>query len=213
MKRHEHEDLLAAHGAALIAQAVATTSAPLTLRSRLRAQGLARAAAARPRRRLRLAPAIAAATAAAAAAAALFLPGGAPGAPSISQAAALGTRPATAPARIAAGDPTRIALRVEGTSFPAWKRFGWTPTGTRTDSLHGRRAATVFYAAPDGTRVSYTIVAGKTLAGTPSWEHAVRTEHRDGRWIVTWERDGKTCVLTAPDRFAVQRLELRAAGS
>ena len=90
---------------------------------------------------------------------------------------------------------------------------GWTPTGTRTDSLHGRRAATVFYAAPDGTRVAYTIVGGKTLAGTPSWEHAVRTEHRDGRWIVTWERDGKTCVLTAPDRFAVQRLELRAAGS
>ena len=212
MMRHENEDLLAAHGAALIAHAVATTGAPLPLRGRLRAQGLATPAPARPRRRLAFLPAVAAATAAAVAAAALVLPGGAPGAPSISQAAALGTRPATAPARIAADDPARVAVRIEGTAFPTWKRFGWTPTGTRTDSLDGRPAKTVFYEAPDGTRVAYTIVGGKALDGTPKWHHAVRTEHRDGRWVVTWERDGKTCVLTAPDRFAVGRLELRAAG-
>jgi hypothetical protein len=214
--RDEHDDLLAAHGAALIAHAVASTSAPLTLRARLQAQGLpARTAADRrsPRWRPRLVPAVAAATAAAVAAVALVLPGGSPGAPSISQAAALGTRPAQAPARIAAADPATVAVRVEGTAFPAWKTAGWTPTGTRSDTLRGRPAKTVFYAAPDGTRVAYTIVGGKELTGTPEWGHAVRTEHRDGRWIVTWERDGKTCVLTAPDRFAVERLELRAARS
>jgi hypothetical protein len=213
MMRHENEDLLAAHGAALIAHAVARTGAPLALRGRLRAQGLGAPVVAGPRRRARFLPAVAGATAAAVAAAALVLPGGTPGAPSISQAAALGTRPATAPARIAAGHPAQVAVRVEGTAFPAWKRFGWTPTGTRTDTLRGRQIKTVFYEAPDGTRVAYTIVGGKALAGTPKWKHAVRTEHRDGRWVVTWERDGKTCVLTAPDRFALQRLQLRAARS
>jgi hypothetical protein len=217
MTRDTHDDLLAAHGGALIAHAVATTSAPLTLRGRLQAQGLAARPAADPRRSARrraaFLSAVAAATAAAVAAAALVLPGGSPGAPSISQAAELGTRPAQAPARVAAADPTKVAVQVQGTSFPTWRRFGWTPTGTRTDTLRGRPVKTVFYAAPDGTRVGYSIVGGKALEGTPQWGRAVRTERRDGRWIVTWQRDGKTCVLTAPDRFAVHRLELRAAGS
>jgi hypothetical protein len=144
---------------------------------------------------------------------ALVLPGGSPGAPSISQAAEFGVRAAQAPARVDAADPGQVAAGVQGTAFPTWKRSGWTPTGVRTDTLRGRPVTTVFYAAPDGTRVSYSIVGGRVLAGTPAAGAAVRTEHRGGRWVVTWARDGHTCVLTAPDRFAVQHLQGRAAAA
>jgi hypothetical protein len=207
--RDDDHDLLAARGAALVAQAVARTSAPLPLRTRIAEQRLA-AARPVPVRHVTLLRGLAGATAAAVAAAALLLPGGSPGAPSISEAAQLGLRPAEVHAHLAPGDSSTVRTSVEGIAFPSWTGQGWTPTGARADTLHGRRAKTVFYDAPDGTRVAYTIVGGHALDGTPTAPFAVRTDHRDGRWLVTWQRDGHTCVLTASDRFAVQRLQARA---
>jgi hypothetical protein len=209
MRDDDDHDLLAARGAALIAHAVAQTSAPLPLRARVAEQRLATARPV-PARHLTLLRGLAGATAAAVAAAALVLPGGSPGAPSISEAAQLGLRPAEVHARVAPGDPATVRTTVEGIAFPSWTRQGWTPTGARADTLHGRRAKTVFYDAPDGTRVAYTIVGGRALDGTPTVPFTVRTDHRDGRWVVTWERDGHTCVLTAPDRFGARRLQARA---
>jgi hypothetical protein len=208
--RDDDLDLLAARGAALIAHAVAQTSAPLSLRARVDTQRLAAPPLRAPRRRATLWRGLAGATAAAVAAAALLLPGGSPGAPSISEAAQLGLRPAEVHTHLAARDASQVLTTVDGLRFPSWTGQGWAPTGARADTLHGRPTKTVFYDAPDGTRVAYTIVGGHALDGTPTQPFAVRTEHRDGRWVVTWRRDGHTCVLTAPDHFAVQRLQAQA---
>jgi anti-sigma factor RsiW len=175
--------------------------APDRLRRRIEAE---RRSAARPasRRRFALAGVAVAAVAAAALVAALTLPGGA-GGPSVVQAAGLAQRPAEtgAPAPDPA-EPKLLDARAEGLSFPNWlELFGWRATGVRTDEIEDRDATTVFY-EKDGNRIGYTILSGDpidppdgarsaTREGTPL---AYVTE--GGRTIVTWERGGRTCVLS-----------------
>jgi hypothetical protein len=129
--------------------------------------------------------------------------GGGSSAPSVDDAVALALAPPTAPAP--AADPTDMHLvraRIGGIAFPnytyRWPK--WTTMGARRDRISGRDATTVTYRGPRGD-IGYTIVDGKPL-DPPSGARHVRAGgvdlsvlRRDGATIVTWQRDGHTCVL------------------
>lgn len=102
--------------------------------------------------------------------------------------------------------PSRLALAVDGVSFPYWGgRTGWETAGARVDSLAGRRVTTVFYAgAHGGARIGYAIVAGPALpvpaGGRTVWRGGVRFTVLSaiaGATVVTWREGGHTCVLAA----------------
>jgi hypothetical protein len=187
------------HVAGLIRAVSATVSAPPELRERLDAKER------RQRRRPR-GPILATAAAAVAAFALvllLVLPE-ARGGPTAAAAAALSHRSATRPApMVSPGQPKLLALEVGGVAFPAWNQaFGWRAAGARTDSLDGRRAATVYY-VKNGRRLGYTIVDGAPLEApaTATTTRRAGTSFQlfdaDGRVVVTWLRGGRTCVLAA----------------
>jgi hypothetical protein len=129
--------------------------------------------------------------------------GGGSSAPSVDDAVALALAAPTAPAP--AIDTTNMHLvraQIGGITFPnytyAWPK--WKTTGARRDRISGRDATTVTYRGPRGD-VGYTIVDGKPL-DPPSGARRVRAGgvdlsvvRRDGATIVTWQRDGHTCVL------------------
>jgi hypothetical protein len=197
------EDELAERGAALIAAAVGRTEAPMALRERVTSQRV-RSNPARRRRRAALAAVAGGAAALVLAIAVLVAPSGTPGGPSLSEAAALGARQAqaAAPARDAAN--RRLLLVSEGgIRFPSWDDLSWPASGLREDRLHGRHTTTVFYRAPAG-RVSYTIVDGAPLKGTR--KDGVRTMRVGGRTAVVWQRDGHTCIITAPTAVPTDQL-------
>jgi hypothetical protein len=185
--------------------------APMRLRTRIEAE---RERARRParRRRFTLGGALAGATAAAAVLVALLLPGGA-GGPSVVEAAELATRPPTEPAP-EPGRPKLLDASAFGLPFPDWaEKFGWEPSGRRVDELDGRRAVTVFY-EKEGREIAYTIISGEALdAPEPSAAAtregtALRYVSDDGRTIVTWERNGLTCVLSGSGVPATKLLDL-----
>jgi hypothetical protein len=185
--------------------------APAGLRTRIEAE---RERAQRParRRRFGLGSALAGATAAAAVLVALLLPGGA-GGPTVVEAAELATRAPEAPAP-QAGEAKLLATSAFGLPFPDWaEKFGWVASGRRVDELDGRRAVTVFY-EKDGREIAYTIISGEALPAPEPSAEATREGTRlryltdDGRTIVTWERNGLTCVLSGPDVPATTLLNL-----
>ncbi len=205
-----------------IQQLALEVEAPATLRMRLADGGRTAAR----RRRVAL-PALAGLGLAALAAVALVLVGigGGPSAPSVDDAVALALAPATAPApAIDPSDTQLVRERIGGITFPnyayAWPK--WKTSGARRDHLSGREATTVVYRGPRGD-VGYTIVDGKPL-DPPNGARHVRVGgvdlavlHRDGATVVTWQRDGHTCVLAgrgagveAP-AGAVRRLGVRLA--
>jgi hypothetical protein len=126
-----------------------------------------------------------------------------PGAPTVLQASLLGLRPAS----IAAPEenphaPGQLAIATEGIAYPYWnRRFGWQTAGARSDTLGGRRVTTVFYANSAGQRIGYAIVAGSALpipsSGHAAVWHGTRFDvlHPSGSTVVTWRRDGHTCIL------------------
>jgi hypothetical protein len=173
--------------------------APAALRARLEAQRRDRRE--RPRRgRLALAGGLATSVAALALVLALTLSGEGAG-PSVAQAAALSER---APAQPAPPDRGRglLAASVEGVAFPDWDSLGWSATGARTDELDGRRVTTVFYRGRGGGIVGYQIIPGGRLDPPGKAETSVirgvayRFFAAEGRTIVTWTRQGHTCVLS-----------------
>jgi hypothetical protein len=178
------------------------TSAPIALRARV--QDARRAGAPRARRRkLALGGAVATVAAAGALVLVLTLPGNIPGGPTIVEASELAARPANAPApgRDTA-QPKLLATQVEGVSYPYWDDIRWEATGSRVDSLHGRRVTTVFYDRA-GKRVGYQIIPGarvappvavhqETIGGT-----VFRLFNAGHRRIVTWVRADHTCVLSS----------------
>lgn len=182
----------------LIRGAAAEVEAPLALRERIEAdrQRLQRAGGRGFRRRW-LSVALAGAVAAAVLLAVVFT---APGAPTVEDAAAFAVKPPTGAAPAARGPLLDISQ--DRVVFPAWvEEFGWEATGTRRGEIGGRDATTVYY-EKDGNTLSYTIVGGDALdvpddvrtieaAGTP-----VHIFDADGRPAATWERRGRTCVLT-----------------
>jgi len=196
---------------ALVRGASATVEAPAGVRARV--DEMRRPAASRRRPRgLAWAGGFAAAAAAVAAVVLLVLPGGA-GGPSVAQAASLATRPPTAVAPHAAS-PTLLAVTEDGVPFPYWaKKFGWKATGVRVDTLRGRHVTSVYY-EKKGSTIVYSIVSGRALPRPPSSSRLRResTEYRvltiGGRLVVTWERRGRTCVLSATGVPAAKLMKL-----
>jgi hypothetical protein len=196
----------------LMHQARASDRAPDELRARI--ERMRPSSAKRARRRLQYGGGLAAAVAVAASALILALPGGAPGAPSIGEAAALAVRGPAAP--ISAPDvntpPASLGADIEEVYFPDWKKLGWLAVGQRRDRIGGRQAMTVYYEW-HGRRIAYTIIAAPALkqpAASTTWLDGteLRTLHLNNRLVVTWRRAGHTCVLSAtgvsPD--ALQKL-------
>jgi anti-sigma factor RsiW len=173
--------------------------APARVRMSLAARG-ERVRASRPR--LVYGGALAAAVAAVVAALVLLLPGGTPGAPSVSQAAALALQgPAMAAPLPDQTHRAKLKVDVEDVYFPDWTRLGWRPIGQRVDRVGNRRAVTVYYQRGT-TRIAYTILAAPALRrpqATTSRIHGVQVQSfsSHGRLVVTWRRSGHTCVLSA----------------
>lgn len=174
--------------------------APARLRSRIERQSQP----ARRPRPIRIGLALAVPAAAAVLILALALPAGTPGAPSVSQAAALALRgpQQAAPAPDPHDPATRLTQTVQDVYFPNWAtRLGWRAVGARRDRLAGRVAVTVYYAR-DGERVAYTILGTPALTqpSAPIRQlhgFQLRTLTAHGRTIVTWRRAGHTCVISA----------------
>jgi hypothetical protein len=129
----------------------------------------------------------------------LLLPGGTPGGPSVSQAAALALRGPALAAPTAEGE--KLSINVGAVYFPNWSRsFHLRAVGQRIDQLDGRLAVTVYYERA-GKQIAYTILAAPPLRWSGS-----RTLHLGGidlqsfvargRLVVTWRRGGETCVLS-----------------
>jgi anti-sigma factor RsiW len=198
-----------------------STGAPLALRTRvegLAAQGR-RHGDRRPSARTRLggirwpgAGLVAGAVAVALAAIVLFGGGG----PGIDDVAAAAVREPTAQVAQVPADSKLLEESVQDVAFPNYAaKFGWEPVGTRTDTIGGRHTRTVFY-EKDGKRIAYTIVEGDALSVPGDAATATRegTElasfESEGRTVVTWKRNGHTCVLSAiqPEVPTDQLLEL-----
>lgn len=136
----------------------------------------------------------------------------------VAQAATIGVRPATAGVPEPPDDQVTLpGVRVDGVPFPYWEdRFGWHATGTRTDRLDGRILSTVFYRR-GAQRIAYTIVAGQALppvTAVRTVRHAgtlLASSSTGGRLVVTWLREGHTCVLSAGRDVPLDAL-LRLAG-
>jgi anti-sigma factor RsiW len=163
-----------------------------------RALGSSRSRGRRLVPRLALAGAVAIA---AAVVAAVVLSGG-PGAPTVADAARLATQPPTGPAPAPAGTAgTRLAVALEGISFPDFARlYGWTALGVRHGRVDGRDATVVVYGKGQ-RRLGYAIVAGAGLSRPADGETAVidgveyQTLRLNDLLAVTWRRGGHTCVL------------------
>jgi hypothetical protein len=181
---------------------VGAVPAPAALRARIE---LARAPARPPRhtRRGRLSLALASPVAACAAlTVALVLGGQSPAVATVADAAVLASRPVQAPVSEPRGDEQTLPrVTAAGLTYPYWEdRFGYRATGVRRDRIGGREATTVTY-VHGARRLAYTIVAGSPLAPggrmRTSFEGGVvvRSLSMHGTEIVTWLRDGHTCVL------------------
>jgi hypothetical protein len=188
----------------LLHEARSIDRAPAGLRARIEAARPKRSVVVR--RRAGYGGALAGALAAAGLALALILPAGSPGTPSISQAeglAALGAE--MGPPAIDAQTPRNIDSSIDQIYFPNWsKRFNSSATGVRTDTINGRNAVTVFYNW-NGKQIAYTIVGAPALATPSAQSHSYvhgneyLTLSHNGRNVVTWRRDGHTCVLSSKD--------------
>jgi hypothetical protein len=184
-----------------LAQLRATDRAPARLRTRLEAEKPSRRTAARVR--VTYGGALAGALAAVVLALVLLLPAGTPGAPSVSQAAALGAGVATAaaPGLDPSSPAVKLTSNIQDVYFPNWSQnFGWRAVGQRSDVIGGRHAVTVYYEW-HADRIAYTIVGAPALsapAATVTHLNGVelRTLTLDGRQVVTWQRSGHTCVLS-----------------
>jgi hypothetical protein len=123
--------------------------------------------------------------------------------PTIAEAAHPSALAATAPAPAQdASRPTLLRASFAGVTYPDWKRqFGWRTTGQRHDELEGGRSSeTVFYQHTHH-RIGYTVVSGKPLKRPGNAQRFVvngllMLAYKDGRRdVVTFERNGRTCVL------------------
>jgi hypothetical protein len=141
---------------------------------------------------------------------AVLLPGG-PGTPSLTQAAGLASRGAANPAPTPDPDDPGVKLseQVGDVYFPNWtSTLGWRPTGLRSDMLEMHSAVTVYYSL-GAARMAYTILSAPALpqpAATVTVENGVtvRTLRLHGRLVVTWRRNGCTCILTGRGVSAAQ---------
>lgn len=162
-----------------------------------------------------LAAGLSAAMVAAGATAVLILGGGAAVGPSVAQAANLAARGPASPAPgVSPRNPMALSQRVGRVYFPNWSRtLGWSATGQRVDRIGAHRALTVYYTSPR-QELAYTIVTVPALR-QPRAQVVVarglrlRALSLAGLHIVTWRRDGRTCVLSSRE-VPLHQLELLA---
>jgi hypothetical protein len=207
------DDELAERGRALIASAVAETRAPLALRERIESDrqraGSRRAA---PGRRWGVLAPIAGVLAAAIVAVVLVTGGS--GTPSVFATAQLGLKGSVLPAP--AEDPSNDAVlkaSVQGVPFPYWgDSFQWEAVGAREDKIKGRPAKTIYYRNVRNMVAAYTILGGDAI-DPPKGAHKITRNGTDiwvttqkDRRIVVWQRDGHTCVMSAPLKIPEQKL-------
>lgn len=149
----------------------------------------------------------------------LAFTGGTGAGPTVAQAATLTQRAPTLSAPHQRARHSVVLERTQsGLPFPYWEdRFGWRAAGARVDHLQGRQVTTVFYRRGDGTRIGYAIVAGPPLREAASARRVRRggvwmsVLHRDARTIVTWLREGHTCVLAGGSHMPASTLERLAS--
>jgi hypothetical protein len=195
--------LLAEQERAVSLTAKAKPTAPASLRAAVANPAAARRPTAAPRARGPLLGFAAAAAGVIALGVVALLPGTqAPSVAAVARVAAVGPAKA-APAQDPA-HPDLLTSAVDGVHYPYWAdAFGWRTSGSRSDRTGGRPTTTVYYTDAQRMTVDYTIVGGAPLA-EPA---AGRVQQMDGtrfvgltaagRTIVTWRRDGHTCVVSA----------------
>jgi catechol 2,3-dioxygenase-like lactoylglutathione lyase family enzyme len=157
------------------------------------------------RLRLRLGGALAAAGAVAAVLLVVLVLGGGSGddaggaTPTVRQVARVALRPSAAPAPATVPGGEVLTAHAGPIAFPTWTRAGWRAVGERTDTTGGHELRTVFYVDGDGRRIGYAIAdadlpvgGGRVVVrrGVP-----VRVLAHGKTAVVTWRRDGRTCIL------------------
>jgi hypothetical protein len=120
--------------------------------------------------------------------------------PTVQQAALVSLRAPTGPAPKVLPGGRELAVRAAGIDYPTWSWVGWEATGQRTDTVNGHAARTVFYENGAGRQIGYTIVEGDALPVKGGRMVTARGERlrllRVGRaYVVTWRRNGHTCIL------------------
>jgi hypothetical protein len=191
--------------------------APAGLRARIEGERRRRSRNPLPRLGIAWGTAAVAALAAAALALVLLLPAGAPGSPSVSQAASLALRGSAMAAPQPGGAIPGATLNrdVEEVYFPNWsKTFGWWAEGQRVDKIGGRKAVTVYYSR-DGQRIAYTILSAPALKLPNTTTTNVNGTNVQAftlgeRQVVTWRRAGHTCVLSGVGVSAAELSRLAA---
>jgi len=125
--------------------------------------------------------------------------GGSSSPPSARDVATVALRPALAgaPATLPGGELLRA--HAGPIAFPTWTRNGWRAVGSRSDTVGGHALRTVFYADAAGRRIGYAIADAPLPVGggatvTVRGARLVVLD-RGATSIVTWRRDGRTCVL------------------
>ncbi len=203
------EELAAAErGRLLVAAAASEERAPLALRERIetqRTRGVGRGTL------LRTFAPVGAGLAALVVAMVVVFSGGS-GPPSVSAVSLLSLRgPALAAPAPQPDNPSLLRTEVDGVAFPEWGELSWDTSGARRDTLEDREMTTVFYTGKSGAQIGYTIVSGEAL-DVPDGRRAtvngvaLTVVEDGGRRIVTWQRDGHTCVLSAPVNVPAPRL-------
>ena len=136
--------------------------------------------------------------AALAATAAVLFTAGASG-PSVAEAAQAALAPPRMPAPGVRADERTLDASVDGVAYPYWAdATGWRAVGSRTDAVEGRAIRTVIYQDAHGRRIGYAIAAGAPLSGARGAASGRFTVIRAGSAaVVTWLRDGHTCILAA----------------
>ncbi|MBS1869976.1 MAG: hypothetical protein JSS99_09955 [Actinobacteria bacterium] len=120
-------------------------------------------------------------------------------APNVRAVAPVALRAPTAPAPAARPGGELLAAQAGPIAFPTWTRVGWRAVGTRRDTIRGHEVRTVFYADAAGRRIGYAIadaplpVAGGRLVTRGGAQ--LRVLASGATAVVTWRRDGRTCVL------------------
>jgi hypothetical protein len=217
----ELSDALAEQRHTIELLAAVDVQAPVSLHGKLEQMSKPASSARLERLRLRrIGLAAAAAAAIAAGAIAIGVSGGGSSGLSVRQAAALALRPATMPAPSeSSANRSQLKAAVGGVTFPYWKeRFGWRSSGARTDLVAGRSVTTVFYSNAAGRRIGYAIVSGRAPKARDGrivsrWGVHYRVLSQGGATVVTWERDGRLCVVAGRGVSAHTLLGLASWGS
>jgi len=125
--------------------------------------------------------------------------GGGGSGPDVRAVAPVALRAPSQPAPAARPGGELLAAQAGPIAFPTWRRSGWHAVGARSDTIRGHDVRTVFYADAAGRRIGYAIadaqlpVEGGQVVTRRGAQ--LRVLDRGATAVVTWRRDGRTCVL------------------